>query len=103
MRYIYLIKAEKEDVVHYKIGIAKNINKRIKELQTGNPMKLVLINQFESEFPTLVEKTLHRKFNLLHENGEWFNLEQKDVDDFIINCQKLEKDFKYLSENNSLW
>src|SRR6478735_144771 len=49
----------------------------------------------------LEEKTLHRKFNLFHENGEWFNLEQKDIDEFINNCQKLENDFKYLSKNNS--
>ena len=34
---IYLIYAEINDTIQWKIGITKDINKRIKQLQTGNP------------------------------------------------------------------
>ena len=48
MGIVYLINIERTDL--YKIGTTKKpIKDRIKSLQTGNPINLVLIEHFESQ------------------------------------------------------
>ena len=44
MNKIYLIKNSEDDT--YKIGVAKNPQNRIKQLQTGNSAELLLIETF---------------------------------------------------------
>ena len=49
MGYVYLIKDNYNNV--YKIGVTKNLNKRIKSLQTGNVCELKLIYLFKTDYP----------------------------------------------------
>lgn len=103
MKWVYLIKAEKYDLIHYKIGITKNPTKRLKQLQTGNSLKLELLSVYETNFGNKFEKILHRTYNLLNENGEWFNLSDIDVKNFIKTCNTIENNLKILKENSSVW
>ncbi len=102
MKWIYLIKAELEGIEYYKIGItARTPEKRLKELQTGNALKLELINVFQTKFNTLFESTLHRTYVIEKEYGEWFSLNQDQVKDFLNICQKIENNLICISENNT--
>lgn len=99
--YLYLLKSGESS---YKIGISKYIPSiRIKGLQTGNPEDIEIICYFESEFINKLEKTLHRTFMLSHKRGEWFTLNKKDVNSFLSTCEDIEKTFKYLKTENTLW
>ena len=97
---IYLIKAK--DINLYKIGISKNATKRVKQLQTGCPYELELISFYEpKKFAFKIEKIMHRSMSIYKKDedlnslmGEWFDLQAKDVQGFISNCQ--------LTENNLL-
>ena len=74
-QYIYLI----TDCRHYKLGIAKNVEKRKRQLQTGTPNKLVI----EACYPVIdarkKEKYLHTKYASKKRQGEWFSLDGNDV------------------------
>ena len=76
--YVYLLKVSSEGI--YKIGVSKDVNKRIKQLQTGNPETIYLINKFHSEYAYKIESVLHRRFKSKHVQGECFYLEPKDID-----------------------
>jgi hypothetical protein len=68
--YVYVVKAGGL----IKIGITKNVDKRIKQLQTANPNKLVLCYIRES-LPGMArsdEAYLHKYFEKIRSNGEWF-------------------------------
>ena len=102
---IYLIHCKIIDL--YKIGISINPQKRIKQLQTGTPYELSIINIYESKYPFKVEKTLHNTFsskktpdNFQYDfewlNGEWFNLSIEDVIGFSDSCKKIEETIESL-------
>lgn len=67
----------------YKIGFTKrDINLRIKQLQTGCPDEIVLARKYECENYQKVEKWLHKQHNSKRVEGEWFLLEDADVYNF---------------------
>lgn len=87
---VYLI--QMGDTKYYKIGITKNINNRIKSLQTGNPLPLHTVTTIElgELYMNLVkdlEKQLHLLFSYCRKCGEWFKFENKEQD-IIINWSK---------------
>lgn len=65
---IYFIRAKR----HLKIGYSKDPYKRLKELQTGNPIKLEMLLVMEGGFET--EKALHDYYSKYRTEGEWFEL-----------------------------
>tara|TARA_Y100000361_G_C11161446_1_gene347661 strand:- start:6437 stop:6835 length:399 start_codon:yes stop_codon:yes gene_type:complete len=70
--YVYMI----TDGSYIKIGKANDIDRRIRELQTGNPKKLEILHVFEcdeGEANTL-EKQIHSDFACLRVHGEWFSM-----------------------------
>ena len=98
MRYIYLINVSNTDL--YKIGFTKQSPiKRVKDLQTGNPLELTLIDYYESDIAHNIESAMHNF--LIHKKndsqfgvkliGEWFSLDKKDVEDFKKNCKTIEE------------
>ncbi len=99
MKSIYLIKAGETDL--YKIGLSKNVNSRIKGLQTGNGNQLLIIDIFQTNFNKLFETTLHRHFQLNKTQGEWFLLENFKKEEFQKVCNKLENNLKYLKESGN--
>jgi hypothetical protein len=62
----------------WKIGIASDPNKRLKQMKTGNstirmPLKV------QVDYPAAVELELHTKFFDKRIAGEWFDLEPEDL------------------------
>jgi len=62
-----------------KIGNSIDPEQRIKELQTGSPMKIELHNIIETKELSMsapqFEKLLHKSLKSYHKSGEWFEEE----------------------------
>lgn len=71
--WVYIIKGEGN---WYKIGSSKYPEKRLKQLQTGNPVKLRIIHKIECFcFPSQkVEKRVRAFFPRIKQRGEWLEL-----------------------------
>jgi|LakMenEpi03Aug12_release.lakeMendotaPanAssembly.Ray.scaffolds.fasta_scaffold211236_2 hypothetical protein len=102
MSKVYLISCgEGEDKI-YKIGYTKKeVEKRIKQLKTGNHQEIVIESVFETKWATKMEAVLHNKFKYCKVSGEWFKLEQKDVDNFILDCARLNSYYEDLLNNST--
>lgn len=75
----------------FKIGVTKrDLNSRLKEIQTGNPSEVFVMNSFESNYPYKLEKMLHRHFFAKKTLNEWFSLDVDDVLGFEEICKKYE-------------
>ena len=70
--YIYVIQEEVSKA--FKIGISKNPQVRLKQLQTGNSSKLSLIYTTKAESRFKDELELHKLFEEYKLQGEWFQL-----------------------------
>lgn len=91
--YIYIII---NDLGYVKIGVSKNPNQRLKQLQTGNQSKLSLLftEEFECDRKHLldIENYIHKNCSYLCKRvkGEWFNIEQDNIEDlcrFVTYCR----------------
>jgi len=86
----------------FKIGITtRKTTKRIKELQTGNGDEIQMLAEFKSSFFRKIEGSLHRRYGTKRLKGEWFDLEQKDTQNFISECQSLHDTFQLLKESGN--
>lgn len=85
----------------YKIGIAKNPEKRIKQLQTGNAEKLVLKHKYETEYFRQIEKYWHSMYSIDKKEGEWFGLTLEHEMRFLTECKKVENNIKTLIESEN--
>jgi hypothetical protein len=79
---------------HYKIGISHQPKKRLKQLQTGNPVTITLLFTLELQpgFTTRkVENEIHRflKKNNKWIRGEWFRLTHDQVYGLAKTCVKI--------------
>lgn len=102
MGYVYVICDSYANT--YKIGVTKNkVDKRMKELKTGNSSDLFVLTYFESEHYKEVEKLFHRKYSYLRVSGEWFEL----PDEIILNIEKVFSDIEenhiFLKNNNTFY
>ena len=113
MGKIYLVKCYKNDDADwseiifednkeiYKIGFTRgDPKKRLKALSTGNPHKMEIVKVFETNFNTRLEANLHQQFKSKKIKNEWFMLDKDDVSNFIDNCEKIEKRYEFMVENN---
>ncbi len=89
MGYVYLI-GMVEVPGKYKIGStrSKNIDKRLKQLQTGSSSELFVKDCYETEYPFKLEKMLHNRFKSSNLIGEWFELKENDINDFKSICEE---------------
>jgi predicted GIY-YIG superfamily endonuclease len=99
MHTVYLINQEGTDL--YKIGVTKNLSKRLSALQTSSPVKLVVVKQFNTNYGYKLEKNLHSFFRSNKLEGEWFRLDIQQVNLFEECCNKAETNFNYLKEHNT--
>lgn len=104
MGYVYLLlEVDKHGDETFKIGVTKNDpSDRNSGLQTGNPDKIRVLNQYESVNYLKVEKWLHRKFvsKQTLAGNEWFNLTNEDVMSFLTECKKADETISFLKNNN---
>lgn len=62
-----------------KIGISINIQRRIRQLQTGSPYDLKLMGWIEPRNDRDLEKQLHQKYAPVNTHREWFSMHAADV------------------------
>ncbi len=80
--YIYIIS---NDQGYIKVGVSKQPNKRLKQLQTGNEHKLTLLftEEFECSRKQVlrIEKLIHKELRRLTTKmvGEWFKLNEDEL------------------------
>ena len=77
------------DGTSLKVGYAMDIERRLRELQTGSPRELVVVyrwrvTQWKSAHAEIVsaknwERWYHRKLRGFHLRGEWFGIEALPV------------------------
>jgi len=70
--FTYIIKCQD----YYKIGRARNVNRRLDTLQIGNPILLELIRVIPGGH---YESRLHLIFRHKRIRGEWFKLTAEDL------------------------
>ena len=68
-----------------KIGIAKDVGRRLALLQSGNPLeiKAVYSRGFDDKRASQVERSAHRHFKSKRIRGEWFRVSPNDAEAFI--------------------
>jgi hypothetical protein len=101
---VYLICAEFEGRKLYKIGYTRrDIQKRIKEIKTGNGHDIYLVDSFNSKWGTKIESKLHTTFKMKKVSGEWFDLNDEEVKSFIIKCKSIHETFEIITKNNTYY
>ena len=100
MGYVYLI-GEIGNDGKYKIGStrAKSVDKRLKQLQTGNSSQLYIKDSFETAHPFKLEKMLHNHFVDKSLIGEWFELSEADTEAFRSICEDKMRVIESLKDN----
>jgi hypothetical protein len=72
--YVYFIRQQDK----IKIGYSKNVDARLRQLQTSSPVKLELVGYIEGDQET--EKQLHELFDDYRLSGEWFSYSEEIQD-----------------------
>jgi len=86
--YIYFLKAKDRDL--FKIGRTfKNPQSRLKQLATGCPYELELFRFFESVDSKVGEKNVHEHFEQYQTTGEWFEVSEEAVLDYIRSLDEI--------------
>lgn len=100
MAFVYLIGNRDVDG-QFKIGSTKSstVERRLKQLQTGNDGELYVYKSFETNNPFEIEGMMHRKHFLKRGNGEWFALNEDEVSSFMSDCEECERIIESLSSN----
>lgn len=101
MKSVYLLKNIEES--SYKIGVAKDPNLRLRNVQTGNSCKIVIADTFLTSLPYKVETALHNQYSHCRKEGEWFDLSIMEEVNFTKNCEKIEKNLKFLIESGNVF
>lgn len=80
MSSVYLV----TDGEKVKIGVTKDVNKRIKQLQTGNPRTITPIYiSRELSNAYILESILHSKYDKFRVSKEWFSLSDEYIEKII--------------------
>lgn len=57
MKYVYLLRCGAD---HYKVGIANNVNRRVRGLQTSNPQSIKIVSTKLSDDAGVLESAIHK-------------------------------------------
>lgn len=68
----------------YKIGLSKDPQARLRGLQKAAPAELALLHTIHTENMFQTEQDLHQRFVAKRKHGEWFALDEADVE-IILN------------------
>lgn len=95
--YVYLLC----DGEKFKIGMTRQskIEKRILELQTGNPNEIWLHSYYKTKYPNKIEKMMHSRHASSNVKNEWFDMTVTEVLNFKNECAKCEKILDSIQEN----
>ena len=96
MGFVYLLC----DGEKFKIGMTRGrIEKRVAELQTGNPNEIWIHSYYETMYPAKIEKMLHGRHATSNVKNEWFDLSVSEVINFKNECKQCEEILKVLRDN----
>lgn len=99
--FVYLI--QNLETSNYKIGVSKNPNKRLKQLQTASGEELKLVATFETTNARKVESALHNQYSPYKTQGEWFNISLVEEVSFGEICSKIDENITYLRNNGNIF
>ncbi len=68
-----------------KFGFSDNVKRRLKTLQIGSPVKLVLLGKWRGHMDE--ERAVHRRFDFLRCHGEWFRRDRA-IDRYVAQKAK---------------
>lgn len=71
--YLYIIESKEPLRTLYKIGITNDLEKRLRNIQTGNPYPVKYVYNQERKDASKIERWLHTQFHDYRMEGEWFN------------------------------
>lgn len=97
MGYVYLIEDVNNNI--YKIGVTRDLKKRLRNLQTGNSNQISIKYTYETEYPFRIEQMLHNKFKEYKELNEWYNLPKEIVNNFYEYCDRFSDIIDNLKDN----
>ena len=81
-RYVYFIQQKLTKSKPVKIGVAHNVERRLSELQVGNPYELSVVAKlgpFSEVQAQETEQRLHRQCSKFRIRGEWFRQQVLDA------------------------
>jgi hypothetical protein len=80
--YVYVINQTKSD--YYKIGRTnRSVASRLSDLQTANPVQLIIVHEIKCTNSSEVEAYLHKKYAKSQVRREWFQLNQSQIEGII--------------------
>jgi len=74
--YVYLLKGGG----YYKIGLSKCVYRRWREISPKLPFEVEIVCRIATEDMHGLETSLHERFASKRANGEWFELDEADVE-----------------------
>jgi hypothetical protein len=66
-----------------KIGATNDVSRRLKQLNTGSPVRLVVVGIIEAAVPKTTELRLHVRFSTSRIRGEWFSYTERMRDELL--------------------
>lgn len=75
--YVYLMSINDE---YHKIGYARNVKSRLGEMQVSTPYPIKVVHMIVTGNAPLLEVILQNRFADKWVTGEWFKLDQEDID-----------------------
>lgn len=88
--WVYFLREGNTDNI--KIGLTKNLQKRIKTLQTGNSNILSLVAYIEAKNMYELETKFHKYFEYCNGSGEWFNIPNEVLVNTLLQYRSIEDD-----------
>ncbi len=86
--FVYVMFAEIQgicDKVNVKIGVSDNPKRRIKDMQTGNPLPIHLIRTFEAGLDAYThEGHFHKLYKEFSTAGEWFEFSNEQFEEKVL-------------------
>jgi hypothetical protein len=79
---VYFLKREGQ-ISPIKIGRAKDVSKRISQLQTSLPCNLVLVGHIDTNNYVSLENKIHKDYQEKREKREWFSISEEEAIDII--------------------
>jgi len=96
MSKVYLLRIENDEEVYFKIGwTSRDINTRVRELETGNPLDIQIRQVFETRHAVALESALHRMYAHRKHRDEWFT--NIDENEFVRACVTLSRGMEILN------
>lgn len=77
--YVYVIRAGE----FIKVGIARNLAKRIDQMQTGCPYEIEVLRAWPCSDPYAYERKLHHMLRAYRYRGEWFKVSNEGVEHLL--------------------